>query len=155
MTIYDLDSFPIEGHKFNRLIRERGQPITDDTGRVRWMAITPGVMDSIAKDCNLPVERSIELPQPKIGTAVEKMLSGVGITKERVAEWTGLKDCGCEKRKEWLDAWGNRQHEKLTRILNKAARFYFGGSLDAPARVSGERDADAPQAAQGEDAETR
>lgn len=152
MNLYDLDHFPDDGTLFNKLLRERGQPVIGDDGRSNWVVITPGVMDSIAKDCGLPVNRTIELPKVRLGTAAERLLSGVGITKERVAEWLGMKDCGCEARKKWLDQWGHKQREKLERVLNKAARFYFGGSLDAPATVASERDANAPQAAEGEDA---
>lgn len=94
----------------------------------------------------------IALPRVSLGAAVEQMLLMLGITKERVQAWTRMKDCGCPARQRWLDQWGYAQQEKLERVLNKAARFYFGGSLDAPATVASERDANAPQAAQGEDA---
>lgn len=95
----------------------------------------------------------ISLPRVALGGAVERMLTAIGITKERVQEWTRTKDCGCEARQRWLDQWGYAQQEKLERLLNRAAKFYFG-SLDAAATVNGERDADAPQAttAEGQDA---
>ena len=84
----------------------------------------------------------IFLPRVAIGGAVERLLTAIGITKERVQEWTRTRDCGCAARQRWLDQWGYAQQEKLERLLNKAARFYFG-TLDAPATVAGEGKADA------------
>lgn len=96
--------------------------------------------------------KRISVPRFAVGSAIERMLTAIGITKERVQEWTRTKDCGCAARQRWLDQWGYAQQERLERLLNRAAKFYFGGSLDAPATVAGERDADAPQATQGSEA---
>jgi hypothetical protein len=80
--------------------------------------------------CRLCVERGdkpaaiVALPRVAVGDAVERMLSAVGITKERVQEWTRTKDCGCPKRQQWLNQWGYAQQEKLERVLNRAARWY-------------------------------
>jgi len=74
----------------------------------------------------------ISLPRVAVGGAVEKLLTAVGVTKERVQQWTQLSDCGCAARQRWLDQWGYAQQEKIERILNKAARFYFGESADPP-----------------------
>jgi uncharacterized protein (DUF952 family) len=52
------------------------------------------------------------------------MLTSVGITKERVQEWTRAKDCGCQQRQKWLNQWGYKHQDKLERLLNKAARWY-------------------------------
>ena len=43
-----------------------------------------------------------------LGDWTEAGLSAVGITKERVAEWAGNPDCGCEKRKQWLNELGGK-----------------------------------------------
>lgn len=80
--------------------------------------------------CRLCVEKGdkpaaiISLPRVAVGDAVEKMLTSVGITKERVQEWLQTKDCGCKKRKGWLNQWGYEKQEQIERILNKAARWY-------------------------------
>jgi hypothetical protein len=69
-------------------------------------------------------KRQRRLPRVAVGDAVEKMLTSVGITKERVQEWTRTKDCGCKQRQQWLNQWGYKQQDKLERVLNKAARWY-------------------------------
>lgn len=48
--------------------------------------------------CQLADGRSIK----GVGDAVERGLSSVGITKERVEKLTG-KPCGCGERKVWLN----------------------------------------------------
>lgn len=58
-----------------------------------------------------------------LGNAVERMLTAVGITQERVQAWTRTKDCGCKARARWLNQWGYRQQEQLERVLRKAARW--------------------------------
>jgi hypothetical protein len=114
-------------------------------------ALCPGVYESFQEQP--PQEEPlVVLPMVAFGGLVEKMLTGIGITKDRVQQWTRTKDCGCAARQRWLDQWGYAQQERLERLLNRAAKFYFGGSLDAPATVAGERDADAPQATQGSEA---
>jgi hypothetical protein len=67
---------------------------------------------------------SIQVPRVAVGGLVETALSRLGITKQRVQEWTRLKDCGCERRARWLDRWGFRQQQKIERLLNRAARWY-------------------------------
>lgn len=45
-----------------------------------------------------------------LGDAVEAALSFVGITPDRVKKLIG-KDCGCQKRKEWMNRirlWGKQ-----------------------------------------------
>lgn len=69
----------------------------------------------------VPVRR---LRRVDVGGLVERMLTRVGITKERVQAWTRLKDCGCKARQRWLTQWGYRQQDKIERLLNKAARWY-------------------------------
>lgn len=80
--------------------------------------------------CRLCIERGdkpnaiISLPRVAVGDVVERMLTGMGITKERVQEWLNTKDCGCSRRKGWLNQWGYEKQEQVERILNKAARWY-------------------------------
>lgn len=69
-------------------------------------------------------KRQRRLPRVAVGDLVETMLTSVGITKERVQEWTRTKDCGCEQRQQWLNRWGYKQQDRIERLLNKAARWY-------------------------------
>jgi 2-keto-3-deoxy-6-phosphogluconate aldolase len=59
-----------------------------------------------------------------LGDAVERMLTSVGISKERVQQWLRVKDCGCARRAKWLNKWGYEQQDRIERVLNKAARWY-------------------------------
>jgi len=45
--------------------------------------------------------------QPGLGDYVEKVLSSVGITKERIERVTG-KPCGCGARQKALNSFGDR-----------------------------------------------
>jgi len=80
--------------------------------------------------CRLCVQRGdkpagiVSLPRVAVGDVVEAMLTRVGITKERVQQWTRVKDCGCKKRQQWLNDWGDEKREQVERLLNKAARWY-------------------------------
>lgn len=38
-----------------------------------------------------------------LGDVVENVLQKFGITEERFKQWFGLKECGCTKRKKWLN----------------------------------------------------
>lgn len=38
-----------------------------------------------------------------LGDVVEDVLKTFGITEERFMQWFGLKECGCSKRKKWLN----------------------------------------------------
>lgn len=69
-------------------------------------------------------KRQRRLPRVAVGDLVETMLTSVGITKERVQQWTRTKDCGCKARQRWLNQWGYKQQDKVERLLNKAARWY-------------------------------
>lgn len=47
----------------------------------------------------------------ELGDSVETALTAVGITKDRVADWLGVEDCGCDERKEKLNQlsrWAKR-----------------------------------------------
>ena len=47
-------------------------------------------------------------PRRGLGDMVAAGLAGIGITPERVAAALGVKDCGCEQRKQALNALGRR-----------------------------------------------
>jgi hypothetical protein len=64
------------------------------------------------------------LPRVAVGDLVERMLTGIGISKERVQQWLRVKDCGCAKRQKWLNQWGYKQQDRIERLLNRAARWY-------------------------------
>lgn len=38
-----------------------------------------------------------------LGDVVEEVLNKFGITEERFKSWFNLKECGCSKRKKWLN----------------------------------------------------
>ena len=38
-----------------------------------------------------------------LGDAVEAALKKFGVTEERFKKWFNLKECGCSKRKKWLN----------------------------------------------------
>lgn len=42
-----------------------------------------------------------------LGDVVEDVLTKFGITEERFKKWFGLKECGCSKRKKWLNGLFN------------------------------------------------
>jgi len=46
--------------------------------------------------------------KPGLGDMVAAGLSAVGITKERVSAALGVKDCGCTKRQQALNAIGRK-----------------------------------------------
>ena len=45
----------------------------------------------------------IEKEMTGLGDVVESALQSVGITEERFKQWFNLKECGCSKRKAWLN----------------------------------------------------
>jgi hypothetical protein len=69
-------------------------------------------------------KRRNRLPRVAVGDLVERMLTGVGISKTRVQQWLRVKDCGCAKRQRWLNQWGYKQQDRIERLLNRAARWY-------------------------------
>lgn len=42
-----------------------------------------------------------------LGDVVEETLKKFGITEEKFKSWFGLKECGCSKRKKWLNGLFN------------------------------------------------
>jgi len=47
-----------------------------------------------------------------LGDAVERALNTFGITEERFKKAFKLDECGCSKRKEWLNKFATLYHEK-------------------------------------------
>jgi len=50
-----------------------------------------------------------------LGDLVEDVLKKFGITEERFKQWFGLQECGCSKRKAWLNnlfSWKKNQQSK-------------------------------------------
>ena len=42
-----------------------------------------------------------------LGDVVESVLKKFGITEDRFKKWFNLKECGCTKRKKWLNGLFN------------------------------------------------
>jgi hypothetical protein len=65
-----------------------------------------------------------------IGDIVEKALTAIGITQERVERLTRTQGkpggCGCQQRKRWLNEVGIRLQIKVTNALISAKRFCVG-----------------------------
>jgi hypothetical protein len=65
-----------------------------------------------------------------IGDLVEKWLTALGITKERVEKLTRTEGkpggCGCEGRKRWLNEVGNKVQTDARNALIAAKKFYVG-----------------------------
>lgn len=66
-------------------------------------------------------KQRITVPPLKIGSAVSKALSAVGVTPQRVSKAIGVKECGCAARAAKLDAFGGAVSAVVERTLNAAA----------------------------------
>jgi len=78
----------------------------------------------------IAVEQSnhrIAVPPLRIGSAVARTLSAVGVTPERVKQFTG-KDCGCDKRKSALDAAG----AAVSSVIERGANAVLNALLPSP-----------------------
>ena len=71
----------------------------------------------------LPSAGAVRRRRFALGDAVESMLAGLGITKERV-QWLTRKPCNCPARQRWLNQWGYARQEQIERIVQRAARWY-------------------------------
>jgi len=69
--------------------------------------VIDGKCDRCGKPARNPKVRRNCTGKPGLGDLVEKMLTAVGITKQRVAKITG-KPCGCQKRQEALNQLGRK-----------------------------------------------
>lgn len=82
------------------------------------------------RECR-PVPEKIWKPIP-IGDLVERGLTALGITKERVEALTrtagkpGGCGCGCAGRQKWLNEVGNKVQIDARNALIAAKKFYVG-----------------------------
>lgn len=80
------------------------------------------------RECR-PVPAEPWRPIP-IGDLVERGLTAIGITKERVEKLTRTEGkpggCGCEGRKKWLNEAGNKVQIAARKQLLAARAFYLG-----------------------------
>ncbi len=60
----------------------------------------------------------IKIPPARLGSWIAAGLTKVGVTEERVKKIVG--DCGCAKRKNSLDAAGERFSQAVSIVANKA-----------------------------------
>lgn len=60
----------------------------------------------------------IRVPPVRLGSMIAAGLNLVGVTEERVKKIVG--DCGCSKRKNTLDAAGERFSQAVSSVANKA-----------------------------------
>jgi hypothetical protein len=105
-----------------RLVTPRGKLNICRAG-VYGGQVTDGMCRICAKRGDKPTAM-ILMPRVAVGDLVERMLTGIGISKTRVQQWLRVKDCGCAKRQKWLNQWGYKQQDKFERVLNRAARWY-------------------------------
>ena len=64
--------------------------------------------------------RRIKVPPIPIGDAVGKGLAAVGITEDRYKKVTGKKECGCSRRKKFLNRVGAGVSAAVERVANAA-----------------------------------
>lgn len=89
------------------------------------------------KAARLPTFRACRPPPPPppwrpvdVGAMVERSLTAIGITQERVEALTRTAGkpggCGCAARKKWLTEAGNRAQYAVRDAALAARRFYLG-----------------------------
>lgn len=65
-----------------------------------------------------------------VGDLVERWLTRIGVTKDRVERWTRTAGkpggCGCAARQKWLNEAGNKAQWWCRRKLLAARAFYLG-----------------------------
>lgn len=80
------------------------------------------------RECR-PVQRQAWQPIA-IGDVVERWLTSIGITMDRVERWTRTAGkpggCGCEARKRWLNEQGFRVQRAIRSWYLAVQRFYLG-----------------------------
>lgn len=59
------------------------------------------------QDNGIDVNSHMENDLTGLGDVVEAALRKFGVTEQRFKEWFGLKECGCSKRKKWLNGLFN------------------------------------------------
>jgi hypothetical protein len=79
------------------------------------------------RECR-PIPQKAWKPVP-VGDLVERWLTRLGITRERVERWTRTEGipggCGCEARKRWLNEAGNRVQVWCRQRLIALRDFYY------------------------------
>ena len=95
------------------------------------------------EDANYQIFDQIQIPRPDvrptqekvwqpipIGDLVERGLTAIGITKERVEALTRTEGkpggCGCAGRQKWLNEVGNKVQVEARNALIAAKKFYVG-----------------------------
>jgi len=61
------------------------------------------------------VSHKTESGRVGLGDVVESALKKFGITEERFKQWFNLKECGCSRRKKWLNgifSWKRSENRK-------------------------------------------
>ena len=80
------------------------------------------------RECR-PLPEKVWQPIP-LGDITERLLISIGLTKERVEEWTRTKDkpggCGCSGRQKLLNEWGNKIQYGARDAARAAEKFYLG-----------------------------
>jgi hypothetical protein len=75
-----------------------------------------------------PVPEKVWRPIP-VGDLVERGLTAIGITKERVEALTRRSGkpggCGCAQRQKWLNEVGNKAQIAVRNAAIKVANFYL------------------------------
>lgn len=64
-------------------------------------------MDEVIKELELKgitKDSHIDTDMVGLGDVVEQTLTKFGITEEKFKAWFNLKECGCSKRKAWLNS---------------------------------------------------
>jgi hypothetical protein len=80
------------------------------------------------RECRPP---PVEVWRPfMVGDFVERCLTRIGVTKERVERWTRTDGksggCGCEARQRWLNDAGVRVQVAARRLAQRYAKNVFG-----------------------------
>lgn len=60
-------------------------------------------MDEVIKDLEAQNISLDVVDETGLGDLVENVLTKFGITEERFKSWFNLKECGCSKRKKYLN----------------------------------------------------
>jgi hypothetical protein len=110
-----------------RVCQQRGRPLSE-----AMPCVVAQYGDQWTIDTDHPAyphKRNEWRPIP-IGDLVEKGLTALGITKERVEKLTRTEGkpggCGCPGRQKWLNELGNRVQTDARNALLAAKRFYVG-----------------------------
>lgn len=76
----------------------------------------------------------VPIPNPMLGDRVANALAYVGVTKERVQQITGAKDCGCAGRQKGLNFLSGVVAKTVERVIDAAATAVIG-EREEPGRL--------------------